>query len=50
MVIAMGESAVGGALDLEKWCHLLGSQPLCFSEIFRVSINTPHCQNSTFCC
>lgn len=34
MVIAMGESAVGGALDLEKWCHLLGSQPLCFSEIF----------------
>jgi len=34
MVIAMGESAVGGALELEKWCHLLGLQPLCFSEIF----------------
>ena len=34
MVIAMGESAVGGALDLEKWCHLLGLQPLCFSKVF----------------
>lgn len=34
MVIAMGESAVGGALALEKWCHLLGLQPLCFSNIF----------------
>lgn len=32
--MAMGESAVVGALDFKQWYHLLGLQPLCYSKNF----------------